>query len=576
MPAALAQTEADDLIVRRLRIMFWLVGTALATWQAYTYRHWVNGDAISYLDMSDAVVQLDLGRLVNGAWSSLYPALIGLVFAVVRPEPAWEFPLLHAVNLLCFMLAMAALEFLLQPLLRRREPESNAEWRPLPQWAAYALAQAAFQWSALGLLTLMKPTPDMLMAAVLFLAVGLAMRVGPLRDGAGIYALLGLVVGIGYYAKTIMLPLGIILVAASALLAPDLRRGLRGALIAASLFAVVIAPLVAGISRKAGALSYGAAGRITHLIYIERVNPALGRVGSARGAFRHPPARIFENPPVLAFERPIRASYHYWFDPSYWIDGVQSTFDLRRDARSFARNVGMYLQLATRIAGLILPMLMLVAWSGPRAARATARRAWPLWLVSSMALGAYATVHVEERYIGAFASLFVIGLATGARTRMASPRWIVPAIVALGILNSAIDTAMQIRRESANQENIRHNSIRDEEAAMALRACGLRPGDRVARINPFVSDGWARLARVQIIAEVARGHTEEFWNAPPERQDAVLHALANVGAKAVVGYVYPRREPIPEGWTRLGSTDYLVRNLLVTDGASGCANESRG
>src|SRR5262249_6681910 len=87
------------------RIAAGAVGVFVAAAQAWYYRVWVNGDAISYFDMSDGVVSGDWSRLVNATWPPLYPALHGLVMAIVRPSPAWEFPVAHLTIFVCFVFA---------------------------------------------------------------------------------------------------------------------------------------------------------------------------------------------------------------------------------------------------------------------------------------------------------------------------------------------------------------------------------------------------------------------------------------------------------------------------------------
>src|SRR5947208_12075235 len=90
-----------------IRISFWLVGTALAILQVWTYRYWVSADGISYLDLSDAVVGLGWHRLINGTWSPLYPVLLG-VGRILRPDRYSEVVTGHLVNFIIFLGAFSA------------------------------------------------------------------------------------------------------------------------------------------------------------------------------------------------------------------------------------------------------------------------------------------------------------------------------------------------------------------------------------------------------------------------------------------------------------------------------------
>jgi hypothetical protein len=74
-----------------------------------------------------------------------------------------------------------------------------------------------------------------------------------------------------------------------------------------------------------------------------------------------------------------------------------------------------------------------------------------------------------------------------------------------------------------------------------------------------VASGWARLARVSIIAEVQRTRANEFWNSSEEYQRAVLAAFAAEGCKAVISWVGDMA--LPAGWQRLGDSPYAVHLL---------------
>jgi len=77
-----------------LRAAFWGVGILLAVGQAWISRYQVSPDSISYLDMSNGVLPgSDWHRLINGVWSPLYPAILGVfrrVFNIslsTKPSP---------------------------------------------------------------------------------------------------------------------------------------------------------------------------------------------------------------------------------------------------------------------------------------------------------------------------------------------------------------------------------------------------------------------------------------------------------------------------------------------------------
>jgi hypothetical protein len=95
--------------------------------------------------------------------------------------------------------------------------------------------------------------------------------------------------------------------------------------------------------------------------------------------------------------------------------------------------------------------------------------------------------------------------------------------------------------------------------AEGLRQLGVDPGERVGYIGYSFTAFWAHLARVQIIAELEPQHAVRFWTSNDARQ-AVLRAFATTGATAVVAEPV-RGASIPDGWSRIGETGYLVHFL---------------
>jgi hypothetical protein len=111
------------------------------------------------------------------------------------------------------------------------------------------------------------------------------------------------------------------------------------------------------------------------------------------------------------------------------------------------------------------------------------------------------------------------------------------------------------------------------EVAKELGGMGVRPGDKIASISYANVNNvkWARLARVQIIAEVYhRSYDEEqerndFWKADPSIQEQILQAFSSAGVHVVVSDEKPRG-PGAAGWQLIGNTGYYV-HFLAGSGA---------
>ena len=92
---------------------------------------------------------------------------------------------------------------------------------------------------------------------------------------------------------------------------------------------------------------------------------------------------------------------------------------------------------------------------------------------------------------------------------------------------------------------------------------GIEPGDHIALIGNGFSAYWARLEKVQIVADVPPGPDSEihdsiaeFFYSSPDREQAVLSIMKSTGAKAVVTDSAPG--VLPPGWVPIGYTGHAV------------------
>jgi hypothetical protein len=531
----------------RLRILFWIFGVLAATAQAIEYRQWINADTISYLDMSDGISGHDWSRLINGHWSPLYPALIGLTTRLLHPSPNWEFPVVHLVNLLCFLFAFAAFEFFFRSL-----PFAAAGGR-----AFIAIAYSFFLWGSVCMATLMRSHPDLLMSAFVYLAAGILVRMQNGTLSWLSYASLGAILGCGFLAKAAMFPLSILIVVTTLFFGGGLSRRFKGAIVAGLCFAAVVGPYVVALSRHSHRPTFGDSGTWNYLFMVDLLDPSFEyqNLGAATGSFVHPVKRIADgDPPAFSFARPLKATYAMWYEPSYWIEGVRPTFQWRQQAKVLQRSIWAYAQILLSFAAVILAAPIL--WRAARTRRPLlyVPSCWPLYLLSAAALAMYAVLIVQERYIGVFIALIGTGLAYGVTvSRPLSPR-ASRALTALVLLSIAGSAGYHVLRDY--RENLSKTRLNDAGASVALHKLGIASEQPVASITPYVGIGWARLARVQVVAEVPRSLADRFWKATPERRSSVLSAFAGVPCKAVVGWIGSRE--VPPGWQRLADSPYAV------------------
>lgn len=168
-----------------LRTFFWGAAILLGGADAWATRFTMNPDGISYLDMGDAYLSGDWHMAINAYWSPLYSWILGLFLKVMKPSPYWEFPVVHLVNFLIYAAALGSFEFFLCAFIdfRRESWKSSGEEgdATLPEWAWRVLGYSLFVWTSLVLISIRLVTPDMCVAAFVYLASGLLLR---MRAGA--------------------------------------------------------------------------------------------------------------------------------------------------------------------------------------------------------------------------------------------------------------------------------------------------------------------------------------------------------------------------------------------------------
>ena len=541
----------------------WIAGIVLAIAQIWVFRYQVSTDSISYLDMSDGVLKgSDWHRLINGVWSPLYPFGLGIARRLFSISAANEIVAAHWMNLGFFLFAFLCFEFLLAAMFSKtavgNESRAGANASSLPRWAFLMIAYSLFLWASIHEISVRNLRPDMLMSGFVYLASGILVKMHGCSPRWKDYSSLGVILGIGVLAKEPLLPLGMLILFASLFVVNNWKAALKmsvGALvILLSLGSLYFVPL----SHARGSFTFGESSRFNYLVHVNRAQPEvyLQSPGKARGSFTHSPERIFTSPPSYAFPSPEQVTYPLRFDPSDWIAGVEPHVNLKTQVGTVWRNASQTAALLSQLYLVIAGVLVLGYFSRAEISRPLTK-AWPLWLVGLTGCTMYLLVHVEPRYVAGFIALFWIGIIFGFQQirPMGNRKWVI--VGAVTISASLLFPLISRTYTRSFQSGLRPNV--DAEAAAALGELGIHSGDHVARISPFSYDiAMARIARVQISAEVDFEHANEFWSSPAPLQEQLLQIFASRGAKAVIANS-PELTPVNRaGWIRLGSTQYWV------------------
>ena len=576
-----------------MTVVLCLIAVTLGSVQAWGTRHSMAGDGVSYLDIADAYFRGDWQAAVNAYWSPLYSWLLGAATHLIEPSPYWEFAVVHLVNFLIYLLALAGFLFLLSELTRfqriRRAASSNGQFTLVPEWAFLVMSHMLFLWCSLQLISIGAPTPDMLVAAFIYFASGLIVRIRTGRANWFHFVLLGLVLGVNYLAKAAMFPLAFIFLAVSLFAARDFRTAWPRVLSAFFVFALVCAPLIATISITKGRWTFGDTGKLNYVweFNVPRFVHWQGEP-PGNGVPAHPTRKILDEPAVYEYATPIKGTYPPWLDPSYWYEGVAVRFDLVRQVistLSLFRECFIVILIAPGIVFALFILLLSRRKLGE--VGACLSTSWFLFAPALAGLLMYSMVFIDTRYIAPFVLLLGVGVFSSLELKKSkfSERFFVyttlvciatSAIILEHSLNGLVRVAS---REFVAMNEIQHN--KHWRAAVELQKSGLNPGDKVAALGVF-DNHWARVARAQYVSEIplrflrdrdrflrddyspsayATEETDKFWRAEPDTKSKVMQAFKAAGARAVVAERVPTWADTT-GWHKIEDEDDDTKNDL--------------
>jgi hypothetical protein len=544
-----------------LRTIFWLIAVTMGLIQAWVSRFAMNPDGISYLDIGEGFWRGDWKILLNGYWSPLYGFIVGLALKILRPSPYWEFPVVHLVNFLIYLLALLSFDFFLREFIKARARDQDDA---LPDYLWLTIGYLLFISSSLLMITLGVVSPDVLVATCVYLAAALLLRIRVNPQKKADYIFLGIVLGIGYLSKTVMFPLALIILSVSFITARGWRRANRSSVLAVIVFLAIAAPLILALSLLKGRPTIGDSGKLNYVWEVNRIPKYIHWQGEPEGSGvpKHPTRKIFDQPAAYEFATPLPGSYPPWFDPSYWYEGVRPTFNFRRQLAVFGRWSMTCLRGFVGFCGGLFSIVFLLlainrrGWSPRKMASS-----WFFLVIAVVPMLMYSMVFVSLRYIASFEVLLWLSLFSGLPGRPESRRRFDNLAVWLGFL-----IIFSIQRPMPMIETARSLLYRTPDPqptqwqiANGLNQMGVRPGEKVAAIGDALYSQWYRLAHVQVVAEVPGGPdvTQALWNAGPAVREQVLERFKKAGARVVVIDVPPRDEKM-DGWQRIADTDAYV------------------
>lgn len=555
---------------QRTRRFFLVIAVLLGFLQAWTSRMDLVNDTVSYLDIGDGVWHGNWLVVVNGLWGPLYGIILGAATNLLKPSVDWEYPLVHSVIYAIFLFSLWSFDFFLREFISLRRERESADELSVPAWVWLMIGYTLFLWSALQLIQVSETNPDMLVAAFVYLTAGLLIRVKRGVAGWPAYLTMGVMLGLGYLTKLIMFPVSLICL--TALFAIGKRRPVQ-CLAAVAAFSALAAPFIVALSLEKGRVTFGESGRYNYAVHVSHV-PRTHWQGETAGCGEplHATRQIFDHPATFEFGTPVSGAYPAWTDPSYWYDGVRCRVDVRHVVGNTATLLRTEALFFFELHGSIVAALFILFYASGRkwAILEDLLAYWFLLLPAIAALCIYALIHIEPRYLGPFLVTFLLCLYFSVHLRASEGHarlYSAIAVLLLAMYFVPIETSsLHIKAfvdDVAGRSKIDPDS--PEEIAKAMYQLGLRPGDRIASLeySLYNTSTWARLARVEIIAEVyywptlSESAANDFWKASPATQGMVIQAIGKTGARVIVSQMPPTPSDA-SGWRRVGKTDYYA------------------
>jgi hypothetical protein len=566
-PADYAEILTGDrrkLFALRLTIVIFAITDGWGTRTHYA------DDTLSYLDLGYEFLRGHWSNAVSAYWSPLYPALLTLPLALAKGQPIAEFVWVKILNIALFAVDLLAFEFLIAELWRctaetGRDSVGRANF--------YMVSYVVFLWTSFRMNNVSRMTPDQLCMAALFASSALLLRLARGRQERIVYGLLGFSLGIGYLAKTVMLPLGFVLAAAAIVVSAKQNRA-RILLTGAALL-LTAGPLIAVLTAKTGSLTIGEAGKLNYAWCVTKIQGSYlhWQGGGKTGQPLHATRLLMSQPSVYEFAGPVRTHYSPWTDPSYWYAGLRPQFSIRQQLQALYRNAHSLGGYAIRDPFLIALAVCSLWFAFFRRSAGAVFQAlkpfWWLWLTPVSGTLLYLCVFVEMRYLAGFGAILALIFIVAMLEKNPGAANVIIPVLFLGALVSAVPLIYPAASRIAEYGG----AVFDDQwaAARELKRLGLLPGDPVGSIGDSVQATWAHLADLRIVTEIPLrvngepgGEVDRFRSSGDERRREVFAAMKMTGARAVIADRSLTSPPAGE-WVRLAGTSYYL-HWLEDDG----------
>lgn len=546
-----------DHVTLVVRVIGWVVTVAVAFYSSWFARFSLNPDGLSYLDIAQNYLHHNFLAAINAYWSPLYSWLLAAGFAILRPSPYWELPVVQLVNFVIFLLTFVAFEFFWQSAEHRLRAEDTPDTIAMPRWAWMAIGYALFLWTITNATLVSEVTPDLLVAAIVYVLGALVLRMRNGDTRMVVFVSFGIVLALGYFSKTAMLVLAAPFLVTSFLTVKNHAKGFLYVATATLLLVVLSAPFIALISGEKGRLTIGESGRIGYAWVVNRAGPFLNWQGTdpEGDVGLHPTHKLLSTPIVYEFATPVPGTYPPHYDPSYWNEGMKPHFHLLPQIRTiFTSSYSIYTSIFAPQVGLVVAAFLALLLAGFVALKRLYSQ-WHLLIPAIAAFGLYALVTVEARYLAGFIVMFWAAILSAIRLpRQDWARRVFLGIAIAAIFSLTLSAVEKIAVRSYNRGPVYNG---DWQIANGLHQLGIREGDRVMTVGSGYNAYWAHLGKMKIVAEIPNSELTNFWAGGQPTLSQVVAIADRLGAKAIVTADMPKSAP-PGSWQEIASTGFYL------------------
>ncbi len=554
---------------KKLLTVLWALILLMGAWQTWDMRHSMSPDGRNYIEMGDAFFRGDMNMIANAYWSPLYPVIIGFFQYIIQPQPFYKFALLHGVNFLIFIFALFAFHVMLKSLIKYYHLlNEDKKWLKIPDTIWIVLGYALFIWGSIFVIKVNDECPDMLVSGLIYLAISQILKIKLKSNSWMPWILLGVFLGLAYWAKAYMFITGFILILLTFFAGKGSTLRVIKVFLTLILFFFISLPWIHTLSSAKGRITFGDSGRLNYAWYVNKTQMYLHWQGNdpKRGIPEHTTRQIHHSPDIYEFAEPVGGSWPAGYDPTYWYEGVQPFFNLGLQVRVIEEILLKYFNLIAPTLGIAIVGFLILASLNIKPSLRRILSLWWLLVPSIFVLGMFALVHVEDRMIAPWIVILGLGLFAGicVESSKLSPNviqksgWIISGYIVLMILFPMLMHSMADLRECVKGRNPwPHPQM---EIVNAIQNHGIQERSRIALIGNGYDAYWAYLANIRIISEMDNNSIETFKAMTSEEKKQMIEVFKKTDAKYLISKDALSVRNI-EGWTSLSGSSFAVYPL---------------